>query len=245
MSTTHDPGTPHPDLPNTPKDPVRTRGRYVATLDGRPAGIDERFVVGDIGPGVVRARTTRVLPRPVARLESDVRITGGGLAVAVRWVGSDADAVREATAELLDDPDGVVSSRVVADRAYAGQRHVGRINALAHVVAGPLMLAARGGVDVVEPDLSDPSDPGRFLEAMPTHWSTVEAGSAEVVVDGVARPGTALLWSDRRSGLDAHVVVDEGGLLLRSRLAAPDGLLEVTLAEVTGPWPTPAAWFTA
>jgi len=111
------------------------------------------------------------------------------------------------------------------------------------VLAGPLMQASLGGVDVVEPDLGTAGDPSAFLAAVATRWTTVAAGPAEVVVDGVAREGTAYLWTDARSGLDAHVVVDDGGLLLRSRLAAPDGLLEVTLTDVSGPWPRPADWF--
>jgi hypothetical protein len=232
-------------MPDTPKDPVRTRGRYVFTLDGEPAGIDERFVLGEIAPGVVRARTTRIVSRPVGRLESDARLEIRSLAVAVRWVGTTAGSVREASAELTEDADGVRASRVVEGTAYGMQHVTGRLNTLGHVVSGPLLLAARGGVDVVEPDLTPADDAIAFLAAVTTRWTTVDAGPVDVTVDGVERAGTAYLWTYERSGLDAHVVVDDGGLLMRSRLAAPDGLLEVTLADVTGPWPRPAAWLRA
>ena len=232
-------------MPDTPKDPVRTRGRYVFTLDGEPEAIDERFVLGEIAPGVVRARTTRIVSRPVGRLESDARLEVGSLAVAVRWVGTTVGSVREASAELTEDADGVRASRVVEGTAYGMEHVAGRLNTLGHVVSGPLMLAARGGVDVVEPDLAPVDDATAFLAAVTTRWTTVDAGSADVMVDGAERAGTAYLWTDARSGLDAHVVVDGGGLLLRSRLAASDGLLEVTLADVTGPWPRPADWFRA
>jgi hypothetical protein len=238
-------GSADPGMPDMPSDPVRTRGRYAFTLDGAPAGIDERFVVGDIAPGVVRARTTRVMSRPVARLETDVRIDPVGVSAAVRWVGSAAGAARDASADLHQDPTGVSASRVVEGTAYAVTELPGLLNTLAHVVSGPLMLAALGGADVVEPDLLAPDDPASFLAAIATRWTTTEAGPAVVSVDGVDHDGTSYLWSDARTGVDAHLVVDAGGLLLRSRLTAPDGLLEVVLTEVTGPWPVPSDWFGA
>lgn len=232
-------------MPDTPKDPVRTRGRYGFTLDGAPVGIDERFVVGDIAPGVWRSRTTRVQSNPVARIESDVRVDPAGVTVAVRWVGSTPGSVREAGAELTGEAAGVSASRVVEGTAYAVTEMPGLLNTLAHVVTGPLVLAAMGGIDVVEPDITATHDPAAFLAAVATRWTTAEAGPAVVPVDGVDHAGTSYLWNDARTGVDGHVVVDAGGLLLRTRLSAPDGLLEVTLTEVVGPWPRPADWFEA
>lgn len=231
-------------MPDTPRDPVRTRGRYVTTFDGRPSGVDERFVLGEIAPGAVRSRTTRVLSRPVARLESDARFDARGTSVAIRWVGSAAGAVREASAELVEDAGEVSAARIVEGTAYAVSRVRGRLDPLGHVTAGPLVLAAVGGLDVVEPDLSAPDDPAAFLAAVTTRRTAAAAGTAVVVVDGVEREGTSYLWSDGRLGTDAHVVIDAGGLLLRSRLTTADGLLEVVLAEVSGPWPEPARWTT-
>ena len=230
-------------MPDTPKDPVRTRGRYVVTLDDAPAGIDERFVVGDIAPGVVRARSTCVQPDPVGRLESDVRIDLAGVSAALRWVGSTVGAVREASATLTQDASGVSASRVVEGTAYAVTALPGRLNALAHVVAGPLLLAAVGGADVVEPNVVAAADPATFLAVVATRWTVTQAGTAVVRVDGTDHEGASYLWTDQRTGLDGHGVIDEGGLLLRSRLTTPEGLLEVRLTEVSGPWPRPADWF--
>ena len=147
--------------------------------------------------------------------------------------------------DITGDAAGVSVSRVVEGTAYAVTALPGRLNPLAHVVAGPLVLAALGGADVVEPDITTDHDPAAFLGAVATRWTTAEAGPAVVSVGGDDHAGTSYLWNDARTGLDGHVVVDAGGLLLRSRVAAPDGLLEVTLAEVSGPWPRPSDWFGA
>ena len=225
-----------------PRDPERTRGRYLFTLDGRPAGIDERFVLGDIAPGVWRARTTRVGARPTFRLESDVRVDVTGLSVAVRWVGSGPGVVREAGSELVQREGAVTATRTVDGTAYAVSETRGRLNTLAHAVSGPLVLAAVGGTDVVEANVLDASDPSTFLAPVALRWTTAPASADSVLVDEVERAGTAYDWVDSRTGWTASMIVDRGGLLLRSRLAAPDGLLEVRLAEVYGPWPEPLRW---
>ena len=65
----------------------------------------------------------------------------------------------------------------------------------------------------------------------------------EVLVDGVARAGTAYRWTGGAYGEDgADFVVDAGGLLLSYAVTQPSGRWEVTLAEVTGPWPVPSSW---
>lgn len=231
-----------PRLPDMPRDPERTRGRYDVTLDGRPAGIDERFVLGEIAPGVWRARTTRVLSRPTARLESDVRADADGVSVAIRWLGSGDGVVRDATATLVER-----SGTVRATRTVDGQTHdevvlPGRVNTLAHVASGPLVLAAVGGVAVVAPQVLDPHDGATFLAPVAARWTTTPAGAGTALVGGEEHRGTAYDWVDSSTGWTASVVVDDGGLLLRTRLAAPDGELEVTLAEVEGPWPVPLSW---
>ena len=139
-------------MPDMPRDPERTRGRYVFTLDGAPAGIDERFLVGEIAPGVVRARTTRVMSRPVARFESDVRVDSLSTTVALRWVGSGAEAVRDAEAEYAEDAGVVTAVRMVAGVRTVFDPVPGSVQAAAHVQGGPLVVAAVDGVDLVEPD---------------------------------------------------------------------------------------------
>ena len=235
----------NPEMPVMAHDPERTRGRYVDTLAGAPAGIDERFVLGEIAPGVVRARTTRISARPVSRLESDVRVEPGRTSVAMRWVGSGSGAIRDASAELIEERGAVTASRTVegVTTTYAAQP--GRVQAAAHVQGGPLVVGAVGGLELVEPDLYAPEDPEALFSPVPLTWTTTRStpvGAASVVVSGVERAGTAYDWVDSRSERPAVIVVDEGGLILRVRMQAPDGLLEVTLAEVTGPWPTPATW---
>ena len=254
-----------PPMPDMPRDPERTRGRYAFTLDGRPAGIDERFVLGDIAPGVWRVRTTRVSARPTSRIETDVRIDADGTAVAIRWTGSGPGVVRDATAELVERSGLVRGSRTVEGLAHAEVEVAGRVNTLAHVVSGPLMLAAAGesaagvagaesgaagasagasagGVDVVEPAVLAVDDPAEFLAPVALRWTATRTGTETVEVDGVDREGTTYDWVDSSTGWTARVVVDPGGLVLRTRLAAPDGELEVRLTDVDGPWPVPLSW---
>lgn len=242
---TRDPGADRsadPRMPDMPRDPERSRGRYGFTLDGAAIAIDERFVLGEIAPGVVRVRTTRVSARPTSRLESDVRVDADGMSVALRWAGSGLDVVREATAELLERQGTVVAGRVVEGLSSGSEQVPGRIDALAHVVAGPLMLAALDGVEVVAPDVVDPADPVRFLAPSRQRWRTAVVGADSVVLDGEERAGTAYSWVEEVTGREGVVTVDAGGLILRTVVAASDGRLEVVLREVTGAWPTPSAW---
>jgi hypothetical protein len=229
-------------MPDMPRDPERTRGRYVVTLDGRPAGSDERFVLGDIAPGVWRIRTTRVSAHPTSRLESDVRIDASGTSVAVRWVGSAVDVVREASADLLEQAGVVSGTRSVEGHAYDEVAAGGRLHTPAHVVSGPLLLDAVDGIDVVEPYLLDASDERVFLEPVVLRWTTTRTGEDSVLVAGEERAGTAYDWVASSTGREAAVLIDAGGLLLRTRVTTPEGELEVRLVEVDGPWPTPLSW---
>ena len=234
--------TPTP-LPDMPRDPTRTRGRYAFTLDGVPAGIDERFVLGDLAQGVVRVRTTRVLSRPTSRVESDVRIGPEGLDVEVRWTGSGPGVVREGSVQLVERHGTVSGRRVVDGQAYDVSAVDARLNTVAHAVSGPLVLAAVTGLDLVAPDLTSTGDPAALLAPVSERWRTVATGTDATVVAGEAHEGTAYGWVDEVSGRTATMLVDEGGLLLRTRLAAADGLLEVRLVELTGPWPQPTTWW--
>jgi hypothetical protein len=226
-----------------PADPERTRGRYSFTLDGRPAGIDERFVLGEIAPGVVRVRTTRVSSRPMSRWESDVRIERDQTTVAIRFTGSGEGVVRAASAQLVEAGGTVTASRVVDGTTWtAGEALGGRIDALAHAVAGPLMLDAVPNLAVVAPDAFDPTHPTRFLSPLLQTWRCSELESASVEVSGVAHEGTAYDWADETTHRTGVVVVDGGGMLLSTAVATPEGLLEVRLVEVSGAWPVPLAW---
>ena len=234
-----------PRMPDMPRDPERTRGRYAFTLDGRPAGIDERFVLGEIAPGVWRVRTTRVSARPTSRVETDVRVDGIGTSLALRWTGSGDGVVRDASAELREADGVVIGVRTVEGRTSDEVSIPGRLNVVSHAVAGLLVPAAVGGVDVVEPDLLGTGDPSVLLEPRSVRWTTSRTGEEPVTVGGVEHAGTAYDWVDSGTGWTARMVVDAGGLLLRTRLAAPDGELEVLLVEVDGPWPEPLSWATA
>jgi hypothetical protein len=233
-------------MPDMPRDPERTRGRYAATLDGRPAGMDERFVLGDIAPGVWRVRSTRITARPTSRLETDVRVDAdGAVAVALRWVGSGDGVVREARADLLERGGAVTATRTVEGTAYDAPVLGGRISVLAHAFTGPLVLAALDGVDVVEPSVLDVAGAASFLAPVPTRWTATPTGGAVVMVGGVEHAGTAYDVVDGRTGRVSSVLVDAGGLVLRSRTSTADGELEVRLVDIDGPWPEPLRWGTA
>ena len=237
------PGPSDPGMPDMPRDPERTRGRYAVTLDGRPAGMDERFVLGDIAPGVWRVRSTRITARPTSRLETDVRLDAdGAVAVALRWVGSGDGVVREARADLLERGGAVTATRTVEGTAYDASALAGRVDVLAHAVTGPLVLAALDGVDVVVPSVLDVSDAASFLAPVPTRWTAVRTGDGVVVVSGVEHAGTAYDVVDGRSGRVSDVLVDAGGLVLRSRRPTAAGELEVRLVDLDGPWPEPLRW---
>jgi hypothetical protein len=67
-------------------------------------------------------------------------------------------------------------------------------------------------------------------------------GARAVLVDGVERAGTAYRWVGGAYPEGAEFVVDGGGLLLEYAVLQDSGRWQVTLAEVTGPWPTPLTW---
>ena len=233
-------------MPDMPRDPERTRGRYAVTLDGRPAGMDERFVLGDIAPGVWRVRSTRITARPTSRLETDVRVDADGtVAVALRWVGSGDGVVRDARADLLARGGDVSATRTVEGTAYDAPALHGRIDVLALAVTGPLVLAAVDGVDVVEPSVLDAADAAAFLAPLPTRWTATRTGEDAVPVGGVEHAGTAYDVVDGRTGQVSNVLVDAGGLVLRSRKVTGDGELEMRLVDLDGSWPEPLRWGSA
>ena len=239
------PGPSDPGMPDMPRDPERTRGRYAVTLDGRPAGIDERFVLGDIAPGVWRVRSTRISARPTSRLETDVRVDAdGAVGVALRWVGSGDGVVREARSDLLERDGAVTVTRIVEGTAYDAPAFLGRIDVLAHACTGPLVLSALhgDGIDVVEPSVLDVGDAASFLAPVMTRWSATRTGQDVVVVSGVEHAGTAYDRLDERTGRVSSVLVDTGGLVLRSRTTTAAGEIEVRLVDVDGPWPEPMRW---
>ena len=118
----------------------------------------------------------------------------------------------------------------------------GRLDVLAHVCAGPLVLAALDGVDVVEPWVGGVGDPASFLAPVVTRWTSTRTGDDVVVVSGVEHAGTAYARVDARSGRTTSLLVDAGGLALRGRVATAEGELEVRLVDLDGPWPEPLAW---
>ncbi len=225
-------------------DPQRSRGRYVYTRDGAAIAVDERFVLGEIAPGVLRVRSTRITGSPAARLEADVRMTVGGTTATIRWVGSSPGVASSARARYSSSPGGgVVVTREVDGVVHDEVTARGTQYPLLRVFTGPLVVASVGGRDVVVPEIADPRDRAAFLSPTTSRRTAQPLGQRPVMVDGVEREGTAYHWVGGAYGEDgADFVVDPGGLLLAYSVTQPSGRWDVTLAEVSGPWPSlPAA----
>jgi hypothetical protein len=95
---------------------------------------------------------------------------------------------------------------------------------------------------VVVPDVADPADGARFLGPVVSERTAETLGERTVVVGGVERVGTAYRWVGGAYPDGAEFVVDAGGLLLEYAVTQESGRWQVSLAEVTGPWPTPLTW---
>ncbi len=227
-------------MPVMPQDAERSRGRYVYTRDGEPVPVDERFVLGEIAPGVVRVRSTRITGSPAARLEVDARVTATGSDAVVRWVGSSPGVARAARAEYAASAGTVAVTREVDGVVHEAVTAVGASYPLMRVFTGPLVRASVTGLDVVVPDVADPADLDRFLAPVTSSRTAEVLGERVVVVDGAEHAGTAYRWVGGAYGEDgAEFVVDPGGLLLEYAVTQPSGRWEVRLAEVSGPW---VAW---
>jgi hypothetical protein len=230
-----------PSMPDMPRDAERSRGRYVHLRDGKPTGMEERFVLGEIAPGVVRIRSTLITPSPVGKLETDVRRSPGSTDLSVRWVGASDTAVRDADAHYTS-ADGVVTGSWRVD----GQEHpeataTGILDPTSLIMKGIYVATGREGVALVMPDAADPADPRRFLSLLAVTATSTVIGELGVEVDGVLRQGISYRWDV--SGVGPDVVVDSGGLLLNQIIETPDGTVyEARLADVTGPWARPLDW---
>jgi hypothetical protein len=223
-------------MPVMAQEAERSRGRYRYTRDGEPMPVDERFVLGEIAPGVVRVRSTRITATPTARLEVDVRISGGRTDAVVRWTGSAPGVAREARAEYSGEDGAVAVTRVVDGVVHEPVAAAGAVYPLMRVFTGPLVVGSVAGLDVVVPDVADPGAVDRFLAPVTSSRTAEVLGGRAVVVDGVERAGTAYRWIGGAYGEDgAEFVVDPGGLLLSYAVTQPSGRWEVALAEVTGP----------
>ncbi len=229
-----------PAMPDMPIDPERTRGRYVHTRDGAPAGIDEQFVLGGIAGGVVRIRSTRISASPTSRFETDMRLSPGAISVRLRWVGSTPGAVRSATADYLANDGAIEVTRTVDDLRHESVVAQGFIDAPPLVLAGLTVLRSLNGLDIVAPELADPFAAAGFLAPVSYRSSASAVGAGSVVVGAEERAGTVFQWS--RGDMSLEVVVDACGLVLRQVAELPSGRWVATLSEVTGPWPTPTAW---
>lgn len=222
--------SPDPRMPDMPADAERSRGRYAHVRDGGPAGIDERWVAGDVGSGAVRIRSTRVAASPTSRLEVDVRLAGASSSAVLRWTGSGDGVVKAATVECVALDGQVEVRRVVDGITYDPVLVDGPLVLPALVLGG---LLSQGTASAFA--LGDARDPDAFLAPVPV---LVEFGPSEAVdVDGAE--ATALAW--RISGgieLDGEDVLDRSGLL-RRRTA---GGVTASLVELTGPTLTPASW---
>jgi hypothetical protein len=230
-----------PAMPDMPRDAERTRGRYVRLRDGKPTGMEEKFVIGEIAPGVVRIRSTLVTPSPVGKLETDVRRSAGSVDLSVRWVGSSDKAIRDASGHYTS-LDGVVSGSWRIDgQQYPEATATGILDPSSLIMQGLYVAIGRAGVDLVMPDEADPSDPGRFLSLLSVTATSTVIGELGVEVDGEVRSGISYRWEV--AGVGPDVVVDRGGLLLNQIIETPDGTVhEARLMDVTGPWPRPLDW---
>lgn len=225
-------------MPDMPADAERSRGRYLHRVDGAPAGVEERYVAGEVGSGV-RVRSVRIAARPASRLETDLRVGASGTSAVVRWTGSGAGVVREATLEctwLSGTPaDGTVELRRVVDGVASDPVLLeGRLLLPGLVLAG---ATAAGTAYGLMP--GDPYDAASVLTAERVDVAVEEVGPSRVMVAG--REVDGILVRRTFVGTDLPVVddvVDEGRLLLRRTV----GAAEVALAETSGPWPRPSDW---
>jgi hypothetical protein len=219
-------------MPDMPADPDRSRGRYLHLSDGRPAGIEERYVAGEVGDGV-RVRSIRVAANPASRLETDLRLSESGASAVVRWTGSGDGVVRDATLEATWLDGTVEVRRTVEGTASDPVLLEGRLLLPGLVIAGTAGSGAAHGL------LVDPRDYDALLAPVPCVVEVEDLGDDAVELGGREVAGRR----QRRTfvGLDLPVVedvVDAGGLLLRRTV----GAFEVRLAEATGSWPAPATW---
>lgn len=230
-----------PAMPDMPRDAERSRGRYVRYRDGRPTGMEERFVLGEIAPGVVRIRATLITPSPVGKLETDARLSAGHVEASVRWVGSGDRAIREASGHYTG-ADGIVTGSWRLDgEQYPEATASGILDPSSLIMKGLYVATGRAGVDLVMPDEAAPDDPGRFLSLLAVTATSTVIGERSVEVDGEQRAGIAYRW--QVTGVGPEVVVDRGGLLLHQRIELPDGVVhEARLMDVSGPWPRPLDW---
>jgi hypothetical protein len=237
------PDAPDPAMPDMPRDPVRTRGRYSYLRDGEPMAVEERFVLGDLDDATVRVRATRVSATPVSRLEVDARLTATGTDVAVRWTGSTPGVVRDASATLSASGGRVRTTRTVEGTAYDEVVVDGALYPLVRVFTGVHVLSSVAAPHpVVVPDIADPADGARFLSPVVSTRSAEVLGGRVVLVDGVEHVGMAYRWVGGAYPDGAEFVVDDGGLLLEYVVAQDSGRWQVTLSELTGPWPAPLSW---
>jgi hypothetical protein len=230
-------------MPVMAQEVERSRGRYVYTRDGEPVPVDERFVLGEIAPGVVRVRSTRITASPTARLEIDARITATRGDAVVRWVGSSPGVARMARAEYAASGGTVAVTREVDGVVHERVSAAGASYPLMRIFTGPLVVASVSGLDVVVPDVADPGDVDRFLAPVTSSRTAEMLGERVVVVGGAEHAGTAYRWFGGAYGEDgAEFVVDRGGLLLAYAVTQFSGRWEVSLAELSGPWPTLREW---
>jgi hypothetical protein len=209
--------------------------------DGEPTGMEERWVLGEIRPGVVRVRSTLVTPSPVGRLETDVRVQSGLIEAQLRWTGSGSGSVQSGSGRYVG-ADGVVSgSWQLDDDEPRTDSAVGLLDPSSLIMSGRVIATARAGLDLVMPDQAAPGDRERFLSLFRVTATSTLREEVEVEVDGVAHPALAYDW--QVTGVGPVVVVDRGGLLLHQRVTTPDGrTVEARLVGVSGPWPRPFDW---
>ena len=219
-------------MPDMPADADRSRGRYLHLDDGRPVGVEERYVAGEVGEGI-RVRSIRVAANPASRLETDLRLSASGASAVVRWTGSGDGVVRDASLEATW-LDGAVEVRRTVEGTTSDPFVVeGRLLLPGLVLAGTAGPGAALGL------LVDPRDADALLVPTPCVVEAEDLGEDPVELGGRLVVGRR----QRRTfvGLDLPVVedvVDAGGLLLRRTV----GTFEARLAEATGPWPAPATW---
>lgn len=228
--------TADPSMPDMPQDADRSRGRYLhRRLDGGAAGIDEQWVAGEIAPGSVRVRSTRIAAAPVSRLEVDARWSAEIATVVLRWVGSGAGVVRSATVACVEVPGAVEVRRFVDDVELEPVSVGGPLVLPALVLGGRLVEGAAYSFVV-----GDALDASTFLVPVPVQVAIEDAGDEVVMVGGSDVDGTLRRWRITGDGLDesGEDVVGHGGLLLRRTV----GDVVATLTEVSGPTAHPGAW---
>lgn len=235
-----------------------TSGCYTYSVDGSVAPVAEPFTVTCREQSVL-VTSERVAPG--TRLNVDaVYNADGPTDVLLTWASDHEDLPQIATMRYVHDPAGGLTASGTVDsvehshelalsaaasffplmRVYSGRTLLRLVDAGDGGGAGD---AVNAGVDVVTPDIRDPSVHALFLQPLRDHRRTGATERTTLEVDGRAVACTKVEYLGGSYDQPASVWVDDGGLLLRYTWDQPGvGDWDVRIGDINGPWPVPRDW---